>query len=236
MKIEQVALFGAGSVGGSLLCRREKIWIRSKSLSTVPDGNVWKKKDCSPVGKHSFLKSGKKVLTLICSWWIEEYTAESIHCRTAGLCRAQYYSDAFDEWYFRFGRTAGSFSGKYSFDRSGLCGCQKNRQRIVLRRNVPHSDWRCRRSGIGIHKRSAAFLGNFLPDLRRYHQTSVAEMDDECRHQSGFCYFGCQLWTVPAEGSSTKYGAGCNGGSGCCCGSSRRRFFMRQMWLRRETV
>ena len=68
MKIEQVALFGAGSVGGSLLCRQRENLDKIKVIVHGSRRERMEKKDCSPVGKHSSLKSGKKVLTLICSW------------------------------------------------------------------------------------------------------------------------------------------------------------------------
>ena len=65
MKIEQAALFGAGSVGGSLLCRQRE---NLDKIKVIVHGARREKKDCLPVEKHSSRKSGKKVLILICSW------------------------------------------------------------------------------------------------------------------------------------------------------------------------
>ncbi len=129
MKIEQAALFGAGSVGGSLLCRQRENLDKIKVIVHGSRRERMEKEGLLTRGETFFPKIWEKGsypdLLMV---GLKNTQLKAAIAELEGLCWPQYHPDASDERYFCFRRTAGSFSGKHSFDCGGLCRCQKNWQ------------------------------------------------------------------------------------------------------------
>ena len=129
MKIEQAALFGAGSVGGSLLCRQRENLDKIKVIVHGSRRERMEKEGLLTRGETFFPKIWEKgsypdlLMVGLKNTQLKAAIAELRDYVGPNTILMPLMNGI-----FCFRRTAGSFSRKYRFDCGGLCRCQKNWQ------------------------------------------------------------------------------------------------------------